>query len=88
VDTKALSTIVGTKVASCSPETANKHTGYLTGGTSPFGLANPIPIYAEESILKLDRIHINGGERGFLVSMTSKDLWKAANPKPVTVGIK
>ena len=57
-----------------------KHTGYLVGGTSPFGTRKPMPVYAERTILDLDRLYINGGRRGFLVEMTPADLVKALAP--------
>lgn len=58
------------KVTPCAPAVAEKHSGYQTGGTSPFGLRTSMPIYAERTIGELDRIYINGGKRGFLVSLS------------------
>ena len=70
VSTKNLARQIGVKsVASCAPEIASRHSGYLVGGTSPFGLRKPMPIYMEETILKLPRILINGGRRGYLVGL-------------------
>ncbi len=78
VSTKALARILGVKTAApCAPETAQRHTGYLVGGTSPFGTRKPLPVYVEESILSLDRIYINGGRRGLLVEITPGELRKA-----------
>ena len=65
-------------VQPCRPEIAQKHTGYLVGGTSPFGTRTPdLPVYAERSIFDLPRIFLNGGKRGFLVSLTPNDLRRA-----------
>ena len=70
VSTKNLARQIGAKtVTPCAPEVAQKHTGYLVGGTSPFGTRKSLPVYLERSIIDLDRIYINGGARGFLVSM-------------------
>jgi Cys-tRNA(Pro) deacylase len=56
-------------VEPCKPEVANRHSGYLVGGTSPFGTKREMPVYIEETILALPRIFINGGRRGYLVSL-------------------
>jgi Cys-tRNA(Pro) deacylase len=56
-------------VQPCKPETAQKQTGYVVGGTSPFGTRNPLPVYVERTIFELPKIYINGGKRGFLVSI-------------------
>ncbi len=81
VSTKNLARQIGVKsVEPASPESATKFTGYQFGGTSPFGLRTQFPIYAERTILDLDRIFINGGKRGFLVEIEPKvilDLLKA-----------
>lgn len=70
VSTKNLARQIGAKsVEPCKPEVANRHSGYLVGGTSPFGTRRAMPIYIEESILALPRIAINGGRRGFLVQL-------------------
>ena len=80
VSTKELARqIVCKKVEPCKPETANKHSGYLVGGTSPFGTKTKMPIYVERSILDLDRIYINGGRRGYLVGMDPKELQKVCS---------
>ena len=62
------------KVEPCKPEVANKHSGYLVGGTSPFGTKTSMPVYVERSILELNRIYINGGRRGYLVGIDPKEL--------------
>jgi Cys-tRNA(Pro) deacylase len=88
VSTKELARQIGARsVVPCTPEAANRHTGYLVGGTSPFGTKRPLPVYVEVSILDLDRIYINGGKRGFLVALTPADLVKLLQPTPVTVAI-
>jgi Cys-tRNA(Pro) deacylase len=70
VSTKNLARQIGVKsVAPCKPEVANRHSGYLVGGTSPFGLKREMPVWVEESVLALPRIWINGGRRGFLVGI-------------------
>jgi Cys-tRNA(Pro) deacylase len=70
VSTKNLARQIGAKsVEPCKPEVANRHSGYLVGGTSPFGTRRPMPVYIEESILALPRIAINGGRRGYLVGI-------------------
>lgn len=70
VSTKNLARIRGCKsITPCSPETAHRHTGYVVGGTSPFGTRKPLPVYLERSICELPRIYINGGKRGFLVGI-------------------
>lgn len=70
VSTKNLARQIGTKsVAPCMPEVANRHSGFLVGGTSPFGTRRKMPVYIERSILALPRICINGGRRGYLVGI-------------------
>ena len=70
VSTKSLARIRGCKtVTPCAPETALRHTGYMVGGTSPFGTRKLLTIYLERSICELPRIYINGGKRGFLVGI-------------------
>jgi Cys-tRNA(Pro) deacylase len=86
VSTKNLARQIGAKtVTPCSPEAAQKHTGYLVGGTSPFGTRKKMPVYLERSIADLDRLYINGGARGFLVSLSPADLVKALEPTLVEV---
>jgi Cys-tRNA(Pro) deacylase len=74
-------------VVPCQPEVANKHSGYLVGGTSPFGTHKPMPVYMEATILELPRIYINGGKRGFLVEIRSEELLRVLHPTLVKVGI-
>lgn len=70
VSTKNLARQIGAKsVEPCAPEVANRHSGYLVGGTSPFATRRSMPVYIEASILALPRILINGGRRGYLVGL-------------------
>ncbi len=75
VSTKNLAREIGVKhIEPCKPEVAQRHSGYLVGGTSPFGLRKALPVYVEASVLALPRICINGGRRGFLVGMAPQVL--------------
>jgi Cys-tRNA(Pro) deacylase len=75
VSTKNLARQIGHKsIEPCKPEVANRHSGFLIGGTSPFGTRKTMPVYVEQSILALDRIYINGGRRGYLVGIDPKVL--------------
>lgn len=86
VSAKELARVSGARSAEpCRPEVAEKHTGYRVGGTSPFGLRRPIPIYAQASIRELDRIYINGGARGYLVSLPPGELERVLTPRWVEV---
>ena len=70
VSTKNLARQISRKqIEPCAPDEAHRHTGYLVGGTSPFGTRKALPVYVEASILDLPLIYINGGRRGFLVSL-------------------
>jgi Cys-tRNA(Pro) deacylase len=70
VSTKGLARTLNVKsVQPCRPETAQKHTGYMVGGTSPFGTRAQLPVYVERTIFALPKIYINGGKRGFLVEL-------------------
>lgn len=89
VSTKELARAMGVKqVSPCTPETAQKHSGYVVGGTSPFGTRREMPVYLEKSIAGLDRIYINGGKRGYLVGMAPAELIRVLQPTMVTVGIR
>jgi len=89
VSTKQLARAIGSRhVEPCRPDVANRHSGYLVGGTSPFGARKTMPVYVERSILDLPRIYINGGARGFLVGIAPADLVRVLNPTPVEVGIR
>jgi Cys-tRNA(Pro) deacylase len=74
-------------VAPCAPPVADRHSGYQVGGTSPFGLKRAMPVSCERSIVDLPRIYINGGARGFLVSLAPRDLVRVLNPVLVEVAI-
>lgn len=88
VSTKQLARILGVKsVSPCDPKVANRHSGYLVGGTSPFGTKRAMPVYCEAGILELDRIYINGGARGFLVRIDPRDLSKALDLTAVNVAV-
>ena len=71
----------------CDPKVAQKHSGYLVGGTSPFGLKHTMPIYAEASIAELETIYLNGGKRGFLVELNTQHAMQALDVTWVTVAI-
>ena len=89
VSTKELARQAGVKrIAPCKPETATRHSGYLIGGTSPFGTRKAMPIYLEKSVLALPRIYINGGRRGYLLGMDPAELTRVLAPKLVEVGIE
>ena len=81
VSTKNLARQAGVKsVIACAPDVAQKHSGYLVGGTSPFGTRKKMPVYLERSVADLDRIYVNGGRRGFLVSLSPADLIRTLSP--------
>ena len=88
VSAKKLARHLGVKsVAPCKPEVAEKWTGYHVGGTSPFGTRSQLPVYVERTILVLERIWINGGKRGFLVSIDPQVLVDVLAPEPVSVAL-
>ena len=81
VSTKNLARQIGARtVTPCAPDVAQRHSGYMVGGTSPFGTRKPLPIYMERTIADLDRLYINGGRRGFLVSLAPSDLIRVLSP--------
>jgi Cys-tRNA(Pro) deacylase len=81
VSTKNLARQIGKKtVTPCAPDVAQKHSGYLVGGTSPFGTRKPMPVYMERTIADVERIYINGGRRGFLIALAPADLVRALSP--------
>ena len=89
VSTKNLARQIGVKkVEPCTPEAANRHSGYLVGGTSPFGTRKAIPVYVEKSVLALDRIYINGGRRGYLVGIAPEVLLRLLGAKSVEVALE
>ena len=89
VSTKALARQLGRKtVQICRPEVANRHSGYLVGGTSPFGTRKKLPVYVERSILALDKVYVNGGSRGFLVGLAPGELVRVLGAVPVDVALE
>jgi Cys-tRNA(Pro) deacylase len=89
VSTKELARRVGVKtIVPCYPETALRHTGYQVGGTSPFATRKALPVYMEASIAALPVIYLNGGKRGFLVSLTPRTVIELLKPTMVEVGIR
>jgi Cys-tRNA(Pro) deacylase len=88
VSTKELARILGARsIRPCTPDAANRHTGYLVGGTSPFATKKPLPVCMESSILALSRIYLNGGKRGFLVGIEPREVERLLDAKLVEVGI-
>ncbi|CAM8621313.1 EbsC Uncharacterized conserved protein [Comamonadaceae bacterium] len=89
VSTKNLARQIGAKsVEPCAPEVANKHSGYLVGGTSPFGTRKTMPVFIEFTILELPRICINGGRRGYLVSIDPHVCVELLGAKPVQCALE
>ena len=88
VSTKNLARRLGVKsVHPCDFARAQKHTGYLVGGTSPFGTRTPLPVYAERTIFDLPKVYINGGKRGFLVSIDPRVLKEVLHAEEVEVAV-
>jgi Cys-tRNA(Pro) deacylase len=88
VSTKQLAREIGCRqIEPCKPDVANRHSGYVVGGTSPFATRKAMLVYVERSILDLPVLYINGGARGFLVGIAPADLARLLNPTPVRVGI-
>jgi len=84
VSTKNLARQAGMKrIEPCKPEAAQRHTGYRVGGTSPFGMKKPLPLFMQRSIADLPEIYINGGRRGFLVRLSTAELLRVLEPKLV-----
>jgi len=89
VSTKNLARQIGAKlVEPCKPEVANRHSGYLVGGTSPFGTKRELPVYIEGSILALPKIAINGGRRGYLVGIAPSVCLELLNAKVVNCALE
>ena len=89
VSTKNLARQIGAKsVEPCAPEVANRHSGYLVGGTSPFGTRRQMPVYIEETILALPRIAINGGRRGYLVGLDPQVCVALLDARPVQCALE
>ena len=89
VSTKNLARQIGAKsVEPCRPEVANRHSGSLVGGTSPFGTRKQMPVYIEETILSLPRILLNGGRRGYLVGIDPAVCVQLLGAKPVRCALE
>ena len=89
VSTKNLARAIGAKsVQPCDPAQAQKHTGYMVGGTSPMGTKARLPVYVERTIFELAKIYINGGKRGFLVALNPQDLRALLPVEEVEVAIE
>jgi Cys-tRNA(Pro) deacylase len=89
VATGRLAREVGCKrIAPCDPEVAARHSGYLVGGTSPFGLRKSLPVYLERTILDLPRVFVNGGSRGLLLELAPADLDRVLKPTLVAAGVE
>jgi Cys-tRNA(Pro) deacylase len=87
VSTKELARSVGVKrIEPCKPDVALKHTGYMVGGTSPFGTKKALPVYMETTILELETIYLNGGRRGYLVGIAPSEVVRVLDPVMVEVG--
>lgn len=88
VSTRALARTLGARsIQPCKPEVADKHSGYQVGGTSPFGTKRAMPMYLERSVLALERIWVNGGRRGLLVSLAPSELVRVLAPTLVDVAV-
>ncbi|MCP9493263.1 MAG: Cys-tRNA(Pro) deacylase [Pyrinomonadaceae bacterium MAG19_C2-C3] len=88
VSTQSLARQLGAKrIAPCAPDKAQKLTGYMVGGTSPLGTRTELPVYAERTIFDLPLIYINGGKRGFLVSLAPRDLKRVLKIEEVEAAI-
>lgn len=89
VSTRELARTRGARsIRPCTPDAANRYTGYLVGGTSPFATRKPLPVCMERSILTLDHIYLNGGKRGFLVGIDPRTVERLLQPTLVDVGIE
>jgi len=88
VSTKQLARQMERKtIEPCAPAVAERHTGYMVGGTSPFGTRKVLPVFIERTILDLDRVYINGGRRGFLVSLAPAEIVRVLDAISVDVAI-
>jgi len=88
VSAKQLARVIGCKsVGPCAPATADKHSGYQVGGTSPFGLKRAMPIFMQRTILEIPRVFINGGARGFLVALAPAEIERVLAPTLVEVAV-
>jgi len=89
VSTKQLARYLGRKtIQPCGPAVAQRHTGYMVGGTSPFGTRKPLPVYVERTILDLPRVYLNGGRRGLLVGIPPAEITRTLHASPVDVALE
>lgn len=87
ISTRNLARDLGMKhIEPAEPKQANKWTGYLVGGTTPFGMKTQLPVYVEKSIWDLEKVYINGGKRGFIIGISPQAL-RALNPQDVQVAV-
>lgn len=88
VSAKALARLLQVKgIVPCRPDVAQRHSGYMVGGTSPFGMRKSLPLYVERTILDLPQVFVNGGRRGFLVGIDPHDLARVLAPTLVDVAV-
>ncbi len=81
VSTRNLARQIGVKsIARCDPATADRHSGYQVGGTSPFGTRRTMPVYVQRTMTELPYLYVNGGRRGYLIGMTPADLVRVLRP--------
>jgi len=89
VSTKNMARFLGVKsVSACDPKVAEKHTGYMVGGTSPFGTRKRLPVYVEATVLDLPKILINAGRKGLLAEMAPTELLRVLDAQTVTVAVR
>jgi len=89
VSTKNLARQIGAKrVEPCKPEVAQRHSGYMVGGTSPFGTRRKMPVWVEAGLLEFERIYLNGGRRGYLIGIAPGALVQALGAQPVQVALE
>ena len=89
VSTKQLARHLARKtVQPCDPAVAQRHTGYMVGGTSPFGTRKPLPVYVERTILDLPHVYLNGGRRGLLVRIQPAEITRTLHATPVDVALE
>jgi len=88
VSTRNLARFCGARsIVPCEPAAAQRHTGYLVGGTSPFGTRRALPVFVQRSVFDLQRVYINGGKRGFLVGIDPKELRRLLQPTLVDIAL-
>jgi Cys-tRNA(Pro) deacylase len=86
VSTRELARQIGVKqIRPCEPKVADRHSGYQVGGTSPFGTRRRMPVYCEASIAALPRVYINGGKRGYIISLRTEDVLRLLDPRLVNI---